>query len=318
MTKYWISVRKVDGDAFTADPDLGAPRYLKVPDGELPKPSHKIPRTQWMREIVQTFQPDPASPQSGPSGDVLFFVHGYNNGVDAVDTRHKAIQAGLTANGFKCLVVSFDWPSGTDPLAYVPDRDKAKLTAIQLVNAGIKLFVLAQEQVCDINVHVLGHSTGAYVIREAFDHADDGQVTGASWTVGQIALISGDVSSKSYSQGNPETESIYRRCYRLTNYSNGYDQVLQISNAKRAGFSPRVGRVGLPVDAPTKAVDVDCSTYYNATYGIGSPTTSHSWQFNDGVFLKDLTETIRGTLDRSVIPTRTPPNAARWQTLKAP
>jgi len=145
-----------------------------------------------------------------------------------------------------------------------------------------------------------------------------GQVTGASWTVGQIALISGDVSSKSYSQGNPETESIYRRCYRLTNYSNGYDKVLQISNAKRAGFSPRVGRVGLPTDAPDKTVNVDCSSYYHSTYGDGSATQSHSWHFTDQVFLKDLTETLRGEIDRGVIPTRTPPDPAGWQNLRKP
>jgi pimeloyl-ACP methyl ester carboxylesterase len=314
MTKHWISVRKIKDDQFTAEPDLGATRYLSVPDNEVPAPKHQVPVAQWTREIMQSF---PTTPD-GPSGDVLFFVHGYNNSVADVDGRHKAIQAGLTANNFPCVVISFDWPSGTDPLAYLPDRDNAKLTAIRMVNAGIKLFVRAQDNVCDINVHVLGHSTGAYVIREAFDHADGGQVTGAAWTVGQIALISGDVSSTSYSQGNPETDATYRRCYRFTNYSNGYDQVLQISNAKRAGFSPRVGRVGLPSDAPAKAVNVDCSPYYHATYGIGSPTTSHSWQFGDAVFLKDLTETIRGTLDRSVIPTRTAPDAARWQTLRPP
>jgi len=315
MTKYWISVRKVAGNEFTAQPDLGTTRYLSVPDGEVPNTSHQIPVAQWVREIMQTF---PTSAENGPTGDVLFFVHGYNNSVTNVDERHKAIQAGLTANNFSCRVVSFDWPSGTDPLAYLPDRDNAKLTAIRMVNAGIKLFVRAQDNICDINVHVLGHSTGAFVIREAFDHADDGQVTGASWTVGQIALISGDVSSKSYSQGNPETESIYRRCYRLTNYSNGYDKVLQISNAKRAGFSPRVGRVGLPTDAPDKTVNVDCSSYYHSTYGDGSATQSHSWHFTDQVFLKDLTETLRGEIDRGVIPTRTPPDPAGWQNLRKP
>jgi len=316
MTKYWISVRKVQGDEFTADPELGATRYLKVPDGVVPKPAHQIPVAQWVREIMQTF---PTSPQNGPTGDVLFFVHGYNNSVADVDQRHKAIQAGLTANNFSsCLVISFDWPSDTDPLAYLPDRDKAKLTAIRMVNAGIKLFVRTQANVCDINVHVLGHSTGAFVIREAFDHADDGQVSGAAWIVGQIALIAGDVSSKSYSEGNPETESTYRRCYRLTNYSNGHDQVLQISNAKRAGFSPRVGRVGLPSDAPSKAVNVDCSGHYHKNYGDGSLSQSHSWHFGDAVFLKDLTETIKGDLDRSVIPTRDHPDPAGWQRLKKP
>jgi hypothetical protein len=160
---------------------------------------------------------------------------------------------------------------------------------------------------CQINVHVLGHSTGAYVIREAFDDADDRPgVAQNNWTVSQLAFISGDVSSDSMSADNPTTESLYRHCVRMTNYTNHFDSVLKISNAKRVGLAPRVGRVGLPADVPAKAVDVDCSDYF-ATLNpdpdaIGS--FDHSWQFADPVFAQDLFETIAGNIDRTVIPTR--------------
>src|SRR5262249_21433671 len=153
-------------------------------------------------------------------GDILFFVHGYNNSVDDVDKRHKLIQSALTQNGFPCCVISFDWPSGTTALGYLQDRDHAKITSIRLVSAGIRLFVKNQAEKCDVRVHVLGHSTGAFVIREAFDHADDGQATATSWTAGQLVLIAGDVSAVSFSAADPETESTYRHCYRLTNYFN--------------------------------------------------------------------------------------------------
>jgi esterase/lipase superfamily enzyme len=308
MSKYWISVRAIQGDQFSDEIDLGATRYLKIPDNEVPTPKHQIPRQQWLSEVVGSF---PAvknilfpKVDKVPTGDILFFVHGYNNTVDDVDQRHQLIQQGLTKNEFNCMVISFDWPSSSSPLAYLLDRDHAKNTAIRLVNAGILLFVKAQKLVCDIKVHVLGHSTGAYAIREALDHADDGQVTGTDWTVGQLVLIAGDVSSKSFSASDPETESTYRHCNRLTNYFNGYDEVLQVSNVKRIGFSPRVGRVGLPSDAPEKAVDVNCSKHFETAYGSSGLVKSHSWYFEDDEFHKDLAITLRGKIDRNYIPTR--------------
>lgn len=306
MTKYWISVRQIQGDKFTNKPDLGSTRYLKIPDGEVPKPAHQIPVKQWVQEIVGLFE---KNSDDQPTGDILFFVHGYNDLIDEVDQRHKLLQAGLTENNFFCPVLSFDWACGTNPLAYLRDRDNARLTAVRLVSAGIKLFVNAQALDCDINVHVLGHSTGAFVVREAFDHADDGQSTATNWTAGQLVLISGDVSYKSFSANDPETESTYRHCYRLTNYSNGYDEVLQVSNVKRVGVAPRVGRAGLPADAPVKGVNVDCSNYFHQTFGSSNltpayATLSHSWQFADKTFHADLAVTLRGAIDRLLIPTR--------------
>ena len=303
--KYWISIRKIQGENFTDKPEPGAARYLRIPDGEVPTPQHKIGAAQWTREIIGLF---PNSDQ-GPTGDILFFVHGYNNSVGDVDTRHRLLQAGLLENDFFCPVISFDWPSGTSALAYLEDRDNAKITAVRLVSAGIKLFVQAQSLQCNIRVHVLGHSTGAFAIREAFDHADDGDATATNWTAGQLVLIAGDVSATSFSADDPETESTYRHSYRVTNYSNGYDEVLQISNVKRIGVAPRVGRVGLPDDAPAKAINVDCSSHFRTTYGESDGTTdfltkSHSWHFSDAVFHKDLAITLRGTIDRKLIPTR--------------
>lgn len=161
----------------------------------------------------------------------------------------------------------------------------------------------------------------AFVIREAFDHADDGQATATSWTAGQLVLIAGDVSAVSFSAPDPETESTYRHCYRLTNYFNGYDEVLQISNVKRVGLAPRVGRVGLPLDAPEKATNVNCSSYFRATYpGIGDAQAdlgrSHSWYFSDATSQRDLAITLKGTIDRSVIPTRDPSSVPGTQILK--
>jgi esterase/lipase superfamily enzyme len=51
---------------------------------------------------------------------------------------------------------------------------------------------------CNINIHLLGHSTGAYVIMEAFNQAQKkGALYRAEWRVAQVALIGGDIASSS-------------------------------------------------------------------------------------------------------------------------
>jgi hypothetical protein len=61
-----------------------------------------------------------------------------------------------------------------------------------------------------------------YVIREAFDDADDALLEQAGWIVSRIAFIGGDISSYWLSQDNPSTEAIYRHCgplYQLFEWS---------------------------------------------------------------------------------------------------
>lgn len=81
----------------------------------------------------------------------------------------------LLALGFKGVVVSFDWPSDDKTLAYLSDRHRAKDAAFRLVSDGIAYLSVEQTPTCSINIRVLGHSTGAYVIRKAFGNADDRQ-----------------------------------------------------------------------------------------------------------------------------------------------
>lgn len=318
MHQYVITLRRAAGAAFIDEVDLAAPKYLKVPEGETPAPKHRTKMSAWCNEVIGSF----SKVDGQPTGNIVFFVHGYNNTVQAVTTRQRLLQTGLIRAGFQCLTISFDWPSDDKPIAYLSDLDHAKRTAVQLVNAGVKPFVKSLREDCNINVHVLGHSMGAFVIREAFDHADDGKTAETNWTANQLILFAGDAGAPKFSAANTETQSLYRHCYRLTNYFNGYDEILQISNMKRIGLSPRVGRVGLPADAPTKAVNVDCSAYFQSAYGArsgeeGYNILTHSWYFSDEGLFKDLALTLAGAIDREKIPTRVP-GGGRTQLLSPP
>jgi esterase/lipase superfamily enzyme len=290
-----------------------------VPDGKDPAPAHAISPKKWFLTVTKAAV---WKNQAGElRGDLLFSIHGYNMSSDEVIERHRRLSDGLSACGFRGVVVSFDWPSDDKALAYLPDRHNAKMTAMKLMSDGIAYLSANQKPDCPTNIHVLGHSTGAYVLREAFDDADDSNLQNSAWSVSQVIFVAGDISSNSMSNGNSGAESIYRHCVRVTNYSNRQDQALDLSNIKRLGTAPRVGRVGLPDDASSMAVNINCTTYYeqldanpaiqqqDEPDGIVGMRT-HSWYFGNKIFTQDLFYTLIGT-DRQSIPTRVADSAGQ-------
>ena len=233
-------------------------------------------------------------------------MHGYNNSQETVLERQRKLQRGLERNGFDGVVVSFDWPSADNVLNYLEDRHDAKKSALMLVKHGIHAFAKMQEPACKIDMHVLAHSMGAYVVREAFDDADDtADIAQKSWSVSQVMLIGADVSVASLSAGNPKSSSLYRHFARLTNYHNPFDNALSVSAVKRIGVAPRAGRRGLETPLHDKVADVHCGEYYENRFRDEAFNHGHTWYFDDQHFLQDVYFTICGEIDRASIPTRT-------------
>lgn len=308
MTNHVICVRNVEKGKFGNEP--GATYFLDVPDtsSEI-SVNHKSPKKkkEWFLDLLNKAA-EASDDTTNCSGDILVFIHGYNNSQKTVLKRHKLIKKSLKKQGFKGLVVSFDWPSANKAINYLEDRSDAKKTAIKLVDDCIKAFSILQTEDCKINVHLLAHSMGAYVVREAFDDADDRpKVASSNWSVSQVLFVGADVSSKSMSRNNPKSSSIYRHSIRLTNYSNPFDSALKLSNVKRIGVAPRVGRIGLPEELPYNSINVNCGEYYQThedRLKNTSGTPSHSWYIGDDGIAKDMYLTLMGDIDRNSIPTR--------------
>lgn len=313
---YVIGSRQEKNGEFTAEP--GDVCYLKVPVAEIPRPAHKMDAEPWLNEVRDladgiadgkwSVRPAATPASAKVVGDVLFFVHGYNNSLQVIRDRQLRLQSDLRAEGWRGLVVAFDWPSDEHTLNYYEDRSDAAAVADRLVRNGILPIAVGQENGCETNIHLLGHSTGAYVIMEAFAQAERyKKLFKSDWRIAQVAFIAGDVSRDSLEEDSDWARPMLKRIMRLTNYSNGYDHVLAISNAKRLGTAPRAGRVGLPEKADGKCVNVDCSDYFctldprKASYW---GTFAHSWHIGDGIFSRDLAMTLEARFDRYVIPTR--------------
>lgn len=310
---YLISTRRIRTKTNEFDAEPGAISYLKVPAAaQVPTPDHRLTtqqaRQQWVDEVRRLADADCNPNSVSPAGDVLVFIHGYNNDLDIVMRRQRQLAQDLRAEGWRGVVIGFDWPSDDSTLNYLEDRLDASKTAVELVR-GIKVLQQGQQQGCITNVHLLGHSTGAYVIMEALAQAEkDGELFRSSWRIGQVALIGADVAAESLRVDSQWAQPMFQRIMRLTNYSNPFDRVLAVSNAKRLGTAARVGRVGLPKDAHPKAVNVNCGDYFqmidpNKAVRLGS--FSHGWHIGDPVFTRDLAMTLEGAISREALPTRT-------------
>lgn len=310
-SNFIICTRDVDKKGrFTAEP--GETRYLRVPQGVRKyDTSYEVRSRDRWRLAVRAAADGVEDEITGTSGDVLVFVHGYNNDLDAVTWRTEMLQTTLRAHGWRGVVVAFDWPSDNSTLNYLEDRSDAASVADRMVSDSIRMLVDAQNDrnnPCKLNIHLLGHSTGAYVIMEAFvQAAKKGALFRADWRVDQVALIGGDISSDSLRADSEWSRPMFDRCVRLTNYSNRHDKVLGVSNAKRLGTSPRVGRVGLPGNAHLKAINVDCTGYFatkDPRESTFNGTFNHSWHIGDPVFALDLALTLEAEIDRMALPTR--------------
>jgi hypothetical protein len=301
MTEFMITLRKADGSD-----GVGPARYVTFDAAA--GPDRDLAQDAWTAALLATFPPAPQGPAGVRMrvGEILFLVHGFNVGHEAAREFHLQCVAGLARAGWTGQVISYDWPSDGLVFAYLPDRSNARAAASTLVTAGIALLERTQRQDCAINVDVLAHSMGAFVVQQAFTWSY--QDVPAGWKIGQLMLAAADVDRTVFSAGTVSAGAFADHAARLTAYVNSYDKALLVSNAKRLDLAPRLGRVGLPDDAPHLMCEVDCSAVFAKAYPDVEqqldPTTSHCFYFDQPEFWRDVVLTLGGGMDRSVIPTR--------------
>jgi hypothetical protein len=303
MPQFMITTRRAGNEKA-----VGPARYITFDDAAGPDQDLGANPRRWLAQLMGTFPKDTANPAGNPVrvGEILFLVHGFN--VDHASARafHMKCVDGLAKAGWIGQLISYDWPSDGLVFAYLPDRVNARAAASALVSSGIRLLEQAQKTDCTINVHVLSHSMGSFVVQQAFTWAY--QDVPSDWKIGQVLFVSADVDHTVFSAGQFSATMFDKHAGRLTAYCNSYDKALMVSNAKRLDLEPRMGRVGLPADAPAMMCEVDCTAdFHTAHPGFGaelSPVTSHCFYFDQSEFWQDVALTLAGGIDRSVFPTR--------------
>ena len=317
MKNYILTTRNIDKATASFGDIQAGPSYLEVEDTKpIPTASDIISDfSTWAGKIISELKTKAG--QNPASLDVVFFIHGYNTNSEESLKRQRLLEKRLHQSGFTSTVVGFDWPSAHVAVLYETDRLEAMRAAAELVTAGIAEFISYSRPSCTVNLHIVAHSMGAYVVREAFRQTAKAHLSdlATQWKVSQIALLAADISSDCFATGHADMDPVFNHCGRLTNYYSGHDMVLEVSNVKNLDISSRVGRVGMPSDVDTnpKAVDVNCTARYTA---VGEDarkasmarcmdgSVTHSWYFDDDNWYQDLALTLAGKIDRNYFPTR--------------
>lgn len=317
-TSYIVTARDTLADGqFGTEP--GSLQFLRVkPAAKDYSPDDATSAERWRTALIKAADGE-EDEITGKTGNVLIFLHGYNNGRAEVLWRTRELQRTLSEAGWNGVVVAFDWPSANSTLGYLEDRRDAAQVADLIVTELLPLLVPQVRETgngpvrdpdpdCRIDVHMIGHSTGAFVAIEAFARAQSrGELFKSDWRLGQLAFIGGDVAAASLARDDSWARPMMDRVVRLTNYSNGHDAVLGASNAKRLGMAPRAGRVGAAMPAHPKVVNVDCTAYFetlNPEAARYNGTFCHSWHIGDPAFALDLALTLEASSDRMALPTR--------------
>lgn len=317
MKNYILTTRNIDKATSSFGDIQAGPSYLELEDTKI------IPTTSdiisdfptWAGKIIGELKIKAG--QNPTSLDIVFFIHGYNTNSEESLKRQRLLEKRLYQSGFTSTVVGFDWPSANIAVLYETDRLEAMRAAAGLVTAGIAEFIRYSRPNCTVNLHIVAHSMGAYVVREAFRQTEKARLSdlATQWKVSQIALLAADLSSDCFATDHADMDPVFNHCGRLTNYYSGHDMVLEVSNVKHLDISSRVGRVGMPSDVDTnpKAVDVNCTYRYTAVDEDARKASmakcmdgsvTHSWYFDDDNWYQDLALTLAGKIDRNYFPTR--------------
>ena len=174
---FLICTRAVDkAGKFTCEPDKTTYLRVAAKDHDY-STENSLTRARWTKAVIAAADGD-EDEITGAKGNILFFVHGYANDREMVLWRTRILQETLAQAGWKGIVIGFDWPSENSTLNYLEDRSDAAAVARSLIDDALRILVEAlapqalSEEPCKLNVHLLGHSTGAFVIMEAFANAE--------------------------------------------------------------------------------------------------------------------------------------------------
>lgn len=307
---YLITTRRVKDGQF-GHRRQATMKFLKTPgSASVPLPEHEISKNKWFLEVLTASKAALNAEQGDETqGRIVVMVHGYNTDALEAFTRQKTVETELKRVGYDGIVVGFDWPSDGNVVGYIPDRLDARWASGYLTRDVLPKFAELQSPDCRIDVSVLAHSMGCFVVREAIDWSDDEHnIASVNWSLSQIAFVAADISSKSFDRNSPKISSLIRHSARVTNYFSHEDAVLSVSNAKRIGVSNRLGRVGAPNDRKDSLVDVNCTGLFRQRAKDGKIVDglrmSHNWYFEEPRFYEDLARTLKGRLDRRAFPTR--------------
>jgi esterase/lipase superfamily enzyme len=242
--------------------------------------------------------------------DTVIFIHGFNTTfTNALADAAKLVDCLKTASNNTCElnVIAYSWPSNGKLLDYKEDRHDAEASAFGLARAMLKYydFLLPQvqtarknnktDQLCNQQVHLVCHSMGNYLFRNALQSLLSINNQQPVKLFGESLLLAADEDNDAFDFGN-KLLPLSQMSRRVTVYFNKDDKALAISedlkhNMTRLGASGPLHTNNLP--PVIKPVDVTL---------IVKGLVEHGY-FNDpscGKVHVDMAETLNGAPSETI------------------
>jgi len=230
--------------------------------------------------------------------DTLIFIHGFNtsfrNALKAAADFKSKIDRGNPIN-----VVVFTWPSDGQSIpwkSYQSDRHDAETSAYAFARAILKLADFLKTGIaCGQDLHLLCHSMGSYVTRNAVQAMLKINNNNLPRLFENIIFVAPDEDDDAL-----ELENKLLPCIHLTKevyvYFNRGDVALKGSDWTK-GNPDRLGSNGprYPLNLANKVTLVDCSEVVDNTKGLG-----HSYFHENSVVISDLVQVLAGTDDDEI------------------
>ena len=227
----------------------------------------------------------------GPRCDTLVFIHGFNVSFTGALQAGALLGQSVSVGEHPVNIVVFSWPSDGDAvpwMSYYSDREDARASGPSIARAFLKFrdFVLAldAQDYCQRRVHLLVHSMGAYVLRQALQsllHKDRESLTRL---FDQIMLAAPDEDDDAF-EHDDKLKLLPRIGRQVTVYFNPLDKGLTVSDATKAN-PDRLGSDGprLIDLLPKKVVLVDC----RVVAGDADPFVEHSYYLRSRAMSADM------------------------------
>jgi len=238
--------------------------------------------------------------------DSLVFIHGFNVSFSGAIESAAQLSDGLaqlSGNSYQPNIFVFSWPSNGKLLDYRDDRYDAKASGYAFARGLKKLSDFLREpdrgQRCDRKIHLIAHSMGNYVLRNALQEAQETRGNSLLPCLFEnIVLTAADEDSDAF-EHDRKLARLLELSRRITIYFNTEDRALEISDLTK-GNPERLGEVGPrnPLQLPAKVIPVDVSEVVRGF-------TEHSYHIDDDNVVQDLIAVLKGVSPDS-IPARMP------------
>lgn len=273
MPTYFVTNRTAK-DATTLRPLSDPIAVLKSPNDNDADYNQFAPLTQAQWDALKNDMPNEAQALANQEHYplIIVFIHGYNNNTDAALQAMSTIGSSLVYSSLDeagqpqtrpahPLMVCFDWPSNHQVWDYLGDEGDAMQSVPAVMQMLDFLHNWRDPINCRVNVCVIAHSMGNFVLMQGMLAFWKKLGRPASLPyLSEVLMAAADIDSDSLIVGGAG-DGITSLSRRVTVYFTRNDNTLGVSHLIKHPGAARLGRVGPNdvADLPRNVVSVDCT-----------------------------------------------------------